>query len=396
MIGGPAPRIEVAIEAQGLSRIVIEVRQGGSVWQGQSEQVGPGVFATSIALPGCALWSHTAPALIDVQLFGEDAFGARVDEVALRSGVREVRVDGNRLLLNGKPISLKGFGKHEDSPVRGRGLDLPQLVKDMQLLKWCGANSVRTSHYPYAEEFYDLCDEQGVLVIDEAFSINLDFRKVAAEGLAAHKADIAAMIRRDYNHPCVIAWSLANEPGYLGEAVYAEASRPYWRELFGHARSLDAHRPLTHANVSYAGLDDPAFDCSDFLMINRYYGWYQAPAQLDRAVAMLIADFDHLAAAHGKPIFVSEFGADALAGAHSTTPQLFTEDFQADFIEAYWRAIVAHPAVIGGHVWNFADFRTAQHSRRAVFNLKGVFTRDRTPKKAAYRVRELWTEKNDK
>jgi beta-glucuronidase len=387
---GAAGRFVVAVGSRGLAKVSAQLSGAGV----HAEAVGdtePGrITLLELVAPDCPLWSPQSPTLLSVTVRGFDAEGRQVDEVSVRTGLREVRVEGDQLLLNGEPIVLKGFGKHEDSPIRGRGLDLPQLVKDFQLLKWCGANSVRTSHYPYAEEFYDLADEMGILVIDEVFSINLDFRKVTDEGFERHRDDVAALILRDYNHPSVIAWSLANEPGYLGEKEYAEKSRPYWRKLFAQARGFDSSRPFTHANVSYAGLDDPAFEVSDFLMINRYYGWYQAPAQLDRAIAMLNADFDVLAQAHGKPIFVSEFGADAMAGQHSTSPQLFTEDFQADFIEAYWRAIEAHPSVIGGHVWNFADFRTAQHARRVVFNLKGVFTRDRAPKKAAHRVRALW------
>jgi beta-glucuronidase len=300
-----------------------------------------------------------------------------------------VRVEGAALLLNGVPVRLKGFGKHEDAPVRGRGLDLPLLVKDFALLRWTGANSVRTSHYPYAEEFYDFADRHGILVIDEVFSVNLDFRRVDAATLAAHQAAVGELIARDRNRTCVIAWSLANEPGYVGEAEYRSRSGPYWQALFGHARAADPTRPLTHANVGYAGNDDPAFDHADIVTINRYHGWYSEPGQLVRAAAALRADLDHVAA-HGKPVFVAEFGADALAGQHATYDQMFTEEYQADFIETYWREIAAHPACIGGHVWNFADFRTAQHGRRVVFNLKGVFTRTREPKRAAWRLRDLW------
>lgn len=382
----------LTVRTQGaVSRVEVRVKARGQIHSVQSVVKGEHQTNLALIIDDCPLWSPESPTLFDATIHAFDQSGQQIDEALVRTGFRDVRVQGRQLLLNGAPIALKGFGKHEDSPMRGRGLDLPQLIRDFQLLKWCGANSVRTSHYPYSEEFYDLCDEQGILVIDEVFSINLDFRKVRPEGLQAHKAAVAALMARDAHRPCVIAWSLANEPGYLGEKIYSEASREYWNELFAFARSLDATRPLTHANVSYAGLDDPAFDVSDFLMINRYYGWYQAPGDLDRAIEMLTRDFDQLAGHHAKPIFVSEFGADALAGQHSTTPQLFSEDFQADMVEAYWRAIVAHPAVMGGHVWNFADFRTAQHSRRVVFNLKGVFTRDRTPKKAAYRLRDLWT-----
>jgi beta-glucuronidase len=334
-------------------------------------------------------WSPDDPRLYRLTLSLQSENGELIDRVSQRIGFRDVAVRGTELLLNGEPLLLKGFGKHEDSPIHGRGLNLPQLVKDFGLLKWCGANSVRTSHYPYAEEFLDLADEHGVLVIGEVFSINLDFRLVNDAVLANHKQAARALIERDASRTCVIAWSLANEPGYLAEPQYRERSGPYWAELFAAARALDPTRPLTHANVGYAGNDDPGFAHDDFVMINRYHGWYTQPAQLDRARAALEADFAAIAS-HGKPILVSEFGADALAGEHATHDQLFTEEYQARFIETYWAAIEAHPAVIGGHVWAFADFRTAQHGRRVVHNLKGVFTRTREPKQAAWTVRRLW------
>jgi beta-glucuronidase len=271
-------------------------------------------IALTIAAP--RLWSPTDPFLYPLVLQLLDGTGEVVDEVGQMLGLRELSIDGNRLLLNGEPVTLRGFGKHEDSPIRGRGLDLPLLVKDFRLLKWTGANSVRTSHYPYAEEFYDFADRNGILVIDEVFSVNLDFRKVTGATLAAHKQAVTELVARDRNRTCVIAWSLANEPGYLGEAAYRECSRPYWAELFGHARALDPTRPLTHANVGYAGLDDPAFHEADIVTLNRYHGWYSEPGQLDRAVAALGADLD-AAAEHGKPVFLAEFGADALAGQHA-------------------------------------------------------------------------------
>ncbi len=347
--------------------------------------------ATLVLAPAEArCWSPDDPALYDLTIALIDQSGATLDQVSQRLGLRDVCVTGDQLLLNGAPFVLKGFGKHEDSPIHGRGLNLPQLIKDFALLKWTGANSVRTAHYPYAEEFYDMADEAGILVIDEIFSVNLDFRRVNATVLAHHKAAVEQLIARDRNRTCVIAWSLANEPGYLAEPEYRTHSPDYWRDLFAHARRLDPTRPVTHANVAYAGNDDPAFSEADIITINRYHGWYSDPAQLDRAHAALVADFDQLAA-HGKPIFVAEFGADALAGEHATHDQLFTEEYQARFIETYWRAITKHPSVIGGHVWNFADFRTAQHGRRVVHNLKGVFTRTREPKMAAWTVKRLWT-----
>lgn len=335
------------------------------------------------------LWSPDNPHLYRIDIDVLDGDGQLIDAASQQIGLRTFTVDGHRFLLNGEPITLNGFGKHEESPLHGRGLNLPQLVKDFHLLKWIGANSVRTSHYPYSEEFLDLADQFGVLVIDEVFSINLDFRRANADTLANHKRAVSELIARDASRTCVIAWSLANEPGYLAEPEYREKSAPYWQEIFAHARAIDPTRLMTHANVGYAGNDDPAFAESDFLGINRYHGWYSEPGQLDRATARLRADFEAIAV-HGKPIVVLEFGADALAGQHATYDQMFTEEYQARFIEAYWAEIERHPAVAGGHVWNFADFRTAQHGRRVVHNLKGVFTRTREPKMAAWALRRLW------
>jgi beta-glucuronidase len=381
----------IAIEVEGRFESVASVRARIGEFSAEASPA-KATARVELRVASCPRWSPRTPTLLPLRLEALSGDGALIDQIDLRIGVREVRVEGQKLLLNGEPIQLRGFGKHEDSVVRGRGLDLPLMVKDFELLRWTGANSVRTSHYPYAEEFYDFCDEQGILIVNETFSVNLDFRKTTTETLALHKQALSALIARDRNRACVIAWSLANEPGYLGEREY-QHSGSYWSELFAHARALDSSRPLTHANVEYAGAEDPAYAHCDFISINRYYGWYKQPAQLDAAIERLNADFDRLAA-HGKPLFVSEFGADALAGEHATYPQLFSEEYQADLIEAYWRAIEAHAALIGGHVWNFADFRTAQHGRRVVLNLKGVFTRDRRPEAAAFRVRELWRDKN--
>lgn len=381
--------LALQVEAEGGAAIEVRIEGCGLIASARAK-LADGSATLELAPEDIRHWSPFDPQLYDltIDLLGAD--GQLLDRVAQRIGFRDIAIDGARLLLNGEPLMLKGFGKHEDSPLHGRGLNLPQLVKDFALMRWCGANSVRTSHYPYAEEFLDLADAQGILVIDEVFSINLDFRLVDEAVLANHQQAVRELIARDRNRTCVIAWSLANEPGYLAEPVYRERSAPYWQALFAEARALDPTRPMTHANVGYAGNDDPAFAEADFLMINRYHGWYAQPAQLTRARAALWADFEALAS-HGKPILVSEFGADAVAGQHATHDQLFTEEYQARFIETYWEAIAAHPSVIGGHVWNFADFRTAQHGRRVVHNLKGVFTRTREPKMAAWAVRRLWT-----
>ncbi len=346
--------------------------------------------AVKFKVPDVMPWSPDTPTLYLLKLVLKDKNGNIFDMVTKKIGFRSVTVKGQQFVLNGKPIQLKGFGKHEDTPIAGRGINLPMLVKDFQLLKWIGANSVRTSHYPYDESFLDMADEQGILVISEIFSVNLDFRRTDERDLSSHKETAEALISRDRSHACVIAWSLSNEPGYLAEPDYREQSAPYWAALFAHVRSLDDTRPLTVANVHFSGLDDPALGESDFIMINRYFGWYSEPGQLDRAESVLTNLFDNLQERYGKPVLVSEFGADAIAGMHATTDQMWTEEYQSSLIDRYWSVIDQHPVCMGGHVWNFADFRTAQHARRVVMNHKGVFTRGRDPKQAAFTLRKLW------
>jgi beta-glucuronidase len=348
-----------------------------------------------LRLQDAACWSPQSPTLYRLVATLHDG-DDEIDAYTLDLGFRRVRVAGTTLEVNGEPTQLRGFGMHEDFPVVGKA-HLPALmVKDFELLRWVGANSFRTSHYAYAEETLDMADRRGFLVISEVASVNLDFRRIDASTLARHCAMIDAQIARDRSHPSVIAWSLTNEPGYLAEAEYMSESDAYYRELFAHARSRDGSRLLTAANVGGRhGDDDPLYDHCDFLMLNRYVGWYEAPAQLDRAVTMVEAELDRLARRHGKPMLISEFGADAIAGMHASGDQLFSEEYQARFIAAYWRLIARHPAVIGGHVWNFADFRTAQHHRRVMLNHKGVFTRTRDPKLAAWTLRRLWGQGDD-
>ncbi|MEO1253228.1 MAG: glycoside hydrolase family 2 TIM barrel-domain containing protein, partial [Pseudomonadota bacterium] len=354
-----------------------------------AEAAGDGALTLTVDAP--SLWSPQTPTLYDLDLaLLRD--GEPVDALSLPVGIRTIACEGRQLLLNGEPVFLRGFGRHEDADISGRGLNLPMMVKDFGLMRWCGANSFRTSHYPYAEEQLDWADRHGVLVVSELACVNLDFRNVSETTQEHHLAALRAQIARDRNHPSVIMWSLANEPGYLGEPDYnEEKAGPYWDAVFAEARALDPARPLTMANVQYAGVDDPAFARCDVIGLNRYHGWYDAPGQIACGAARLRETMDLLAQRHEKPIALWEFGADALHGEHATYDQLFTEEYQAEFIAAYLDVAERHPACIGAHIWNLADFRTAQHFRRVVDNRKGVFTRARKPKRAAFMLRERWT-----
>jgi beta-glucuronidase len=350
--------------------------------------------AGELPVPSARPWHPGDPYLYRLDLaHGED-------EYALPVGIRTIRVAGDRLLLNGQPVRLRGFGMHEDGALRGKGHDDARMVRDFALLKWIGANSFRTSHYPYAEEVLDYADRQGLLVIGETPAVGLHLSlghmgdhgattfapdRIGAAAAAAHRQAIGELITRDRNHPCVIAWSIANEPD-----TAEEAARPYFAPLVAATRELDPTRPVCFANVATAPPEaDVVTDLFDLICVNRYFGWYADTGDLAAAERDL-EDELRAWARHGKPIVVTEFGADALAGLHALPATLWSEDYQVALIAASLRVFRRVPEVIGEHVWNFADFATAQAVHRPGGNHKGVFTRDRQPKAAAWLLRELW------
>jgi beta-glucuronidase len=359
----------------------------------------------TIRVPDARLWSPDDPHLyrLTVSLLGDDTV---TDTYHLDIGIRTVAVEGDRILLNGKPIELRGFGKHEDARATGRGLNLPQAVQDASLLKWIGANSYRTAHYPYSEEAMDLADRLGILIIDEIPAVGLSFND-GDDNISARlhqcKQQVRELVQRDKNHPSVITWSIANEPipNNMGDLTGYDDAEPgpgedptggtaFFEELVAFTRALDDTRPVIIVGVM-GGSPAAWLELSDYIAINRYWGWYVHGGRLEEARIALEEELDALHARHGKPIVVTEFGADTIAGRHSVDPQLFSEEYQREVMRLYLDAAAERAYVAGLHVWNFADFRTAQGvMRMGGFNLKGVFTRDRQPKLAAHFLRERW------
>ena len=344
------------------------------------------------------LWQPLAAYLYDVKItFGEDVYTTRY-------GVRTVEVKGTQFLINGKPFYFKGYGKHEDTFPNGRGMNMPMNVKDISIMKWQGANSFRTSHYPYSEEMMRLCDEEGIVVIDEttAVGVNLQFggganfngerigtfdKEHGVQTQEHHKEVIRDLIARDKNHACVVLWSIANEPDSGSEGAYQ-----YFKPLFDLARKLDPQkRPCTLVSVQMANA--PKVDCSaklsDVICLNRYYGWYVGGPSLDWPMKAFEQELEGWAKLN-KPVVITEYGADTVAGMHDTTPVLYTEEYQVDYYKANNAVLDKCKCVVGEQVWNFADFATSQGLLRVGGNKKGLFTRDRKPKYVAHYFRERW------
>jgi beta-glucuronidase len=357
---------------------------------------------TSLTIDSVHPWRPGEGYLYDLTVELRDG-DALVDSYTLPVGVRTVEVDGARFLINGEPFYFTGFGKHEDSVLRGKAHDDVFLVHDFALLDWLGANSFRTSHYPYAEEVLEYADRHGIVVIDETPAVGLNmglgggifgsqgFTTFSEETINtvtqdAHRRVIGELIARDKNHPCVVIWSIANEP-----ESDTPASREYFAPLAQEARQLDPTRPVGFVNVMLAPADkDVVADLFDVVMLNRYYGWYVNTGDLPAAERALEAELNAWSDKLGKPIIMTEYGADTLGGLHGIQPVPWNEEYQTALLEMSHRVFDRVEAVVGEQIWNFADFATTSGIMRVDGNKKGVFSRDRTPKAVTHHLRRRW------
>ncbi len=336
------------------------------------------------------------------------ADGERViDEYAEPIGIRTVEVRGRQILLNGEPVYLKGFGKHEDSDIVGRGFNIGVMKRDFELMKWIGANCFRTSHYPYSEEIYQMADREGILIIDEVQAVGcfeslMNFAEASSgkrtaffakettpQLLAHHLHSIEEMIERDKNHACVIAWSLLNEPDTTDPSA-----KPYFEAVFAKARELDPQkRPRTFALLmnSKPGVCQ-CHQYADFLSLNRYYGWYLlGGAELELGEAAFRSEMDAWQeAVPDKPLIFTEYGADTDAAYDKLPSTMWSESYQIEYLEMCHRVFDSYPGIVGELVWNFADFQTTEGIMRVGGNKKGIFTRQRQPKRAAFYFKERW------
>lgn len=184
------------------------------------------------------------------------------------------------------------------------------IMKDFSLIKWTGANSFRTSHYPYSEQLMDEADSQGIVVIDECPAVAL--QSFNDQLLELHRTVLRELIDRDKNRPSVFLWSLANEPKSADPK-----SLDYFQKVSSYARSLDrSQRPLTGA-ISAEFNNCHMAPSLDLLMINRYYAWYSDAGYPQVIRDKLIHNLQSWFEQHNKPVMVSEYGADSISGMHT-------------------------------------------------------------------------------
>ena len=338
-----------------------------------------------------------------VELFAGEEL---VDEYEELFGVRTVRVENGQFLVNDKPVYFKGFGKHEDSYVNGRGFNEAVNLMDLNLMKNMGANSYRTAHYPYSEEMMRLSDRMGFLVIDEVPAVGLFANFTAAlsmnrggtkpiktwefyQTMENHKLALKELVARDKNHACVVLWSVANEPDGAGEGA-----DKYFEPLVKYVKKLDPQkRPTTVVNIMMATPErDLISPLIDVLCLNRYYGWYLNHGDIEGARVGLRKELKEWQEKYpDKPIIMTEYGADTLPGYHSNWDVPYTEEYQERFHQMSHEVFDELENFVGEHVWNFADFETNSYALiRIQGNHKGLFTRDRNPKSIVKLFRNRW------
>lgn len=330
-----------------------------------------------------------------------------IDEYEQEIGIRTVKVEGMDILINGEPVYLRGFGKHEDSDIVGRGFNIGIMKRDFELMKWIGANSFRTSHYPYSEEIYQMADREGFLIIDEVpavgmFQSLMNFMEASTGKqtaffkkettpvlLKAHLRAIEEMIARDKNHPSVVAWSLLNEPETTNEAAV-----PYFKEVFDLANKLDMQkRPRTFALIMNSLPDTcKCYQFSDIIALNRYYGWYMKGGyEISVAEELFRKEMNAWKEKKlNKPFIFTEYGADTLASEHKLPSVMWSQEYQDEYLKMTHEVFDSYDFIKGEQIWNFADFQTTEGIMRVNGNKKGVFTRQRQPKDIAYKLKERW------
>lgn len=348
-------------------------------------------------IAGPRLWSPDTPNLYQV-VSRIRIDGCDVDAVENPLGFRWYRFDPEKgFFLNGGHLKLRGVNRHDDYPGMGWAIPKSRQIEDLKLIKQMGANFIRPAHYAQHPIVLEMCDKLGLLVWEEIpFTGEGPHRApiVGADDFARTLEDyLRETIRRDRNHPSIIIWSLGNEnTGGKGLDDW-KAVAELTRRLDGIAKQEDPSRPTAVAinrpdRAKQAGLTEAV----DILGLNIYAGWYSGRIEDFAGIA---DDFHR--ENPGKPIVISEYGADMERGLHSASPKRMdvSEEYGCLFHESYWRAIESRPYISGSLIWNVFDFAVERRVKGQTIphmNQKGVFTYDRQPKDAYYFYLSQWTD----
>ena len=318
------------------------------------------------------------------------------DSMTVRFGVRQVRTDKNRIVLNGETVKLLGYCRHESHPMYGPALPLAQLISDLQMLRDLGCNFVRGAHYQQDPRFLALCDELGFLVFEESLSWQADCKNLTDPKFVAAQLDQSrTMILSSYNNPCIIIRGFLNE----GQSDIEEA-RDCYMKLIKLFRELDQHRLLTYA--SNRELNDLFLEHIDIISFNSYPGWYPKDKNDERPLGEIVPYIHNLMAwikqrgLGDKPYLISEIGAGAIYGWRDPICAHWSEEYQQEYLRIVCQEVVDNEAIAGVALWQFCDSRTYRGSyalgRPRCFNDKGTVDEYRRPKLAYNTVKAIFKE----
>lgn len=316
------------------------------------------------------LWSPENPRLYDVEL------SCCGDEVRDRVGFREIRVDGMDIVLNGKPVFLRGISCHEDSVEHGKALTDEERLENIRAAKELGCNFMRVAHYPHSERMAQLADEMGLLLWEE-IPVYWDIHFSSEDTYSDAENQLTELIKRDYNRASVIIWSVGNENPDTDERL------KFMGGLARRAHSLDSTRLVSAAclvNTQKNAIEDRLEQYLDVIGLNEYCGWYTAEWSM---LPELFRNSDPK-----KPVIITEFGADALPGHRGTITDKGTEDCQAYVYKKQIENIRCNSYIRGMTPWILHDFRCPRRTSwlQNYYNTKGLLSADKKHRKLAFYV----------
>jgi beta-glucuronidase len=364
-------------------QVTIEIPEAGVKQVVATDAQGYGEFRFPAKLE---LWSPENPKLYEVKV------SAAGDSVNDQIGFRTIETRGQQILLNGKPIFLRGIDMHEEMPFSAGRIVTED--GDRILLTWAkelGCNYVRMAHYPYNEAMNRLADKMGILVWSEIPV----WQRVAytdPSTLQIAEEQLRDMIARDHNRASVILWSVSNETPVIPERLV------FLKTLIDDARALDPTRLITSASnhTELSGSDphtmtlpDPLADLLDVVGVNEYIGWYGTltPEDCDHIDWSLPTD---------KPVVISEFGAEAPFGNHGDAGTRWTEEYQANFYVHQLAMLDRIPGLAGMSPWVLMDFRSPRRYLAGVqdfHNRKGLISERGQRKQAFYVLQKYYQQK---
>ncbi len=313
--------------------------------------------------------------------------GKITDDFIERVGFRIVDVKSGKIYLNGEPIYLKGFNRHEDYAVDGCAVTLQHMAQDMDLMRDMNANAVRTCHYPNDERFLDLCDERGVFVWEENHARGLLLENMQNPNFERQCENcIKEMIENHYNHPSIVIWGILNEC-----ASETEEGRRMYKKQYEQIKSMDLSRPTTSATCRH--FTDICLDLPDVVSFNMYSGWYKDCSIEERNNQEI--EWIQESVENNKPIIVSELGAAAIYGYRDRSRCKWSEERQADIIRENLEVYMNDSRITGVFIWQLADCRVTEEgewfaTRARCHNNKGVLDEYRRPKIAYDTVKEMF------